>query len=251
MTLTGLSAQYDLREGFPLLQERKIFFFRNVLPELAWMLSGKTKISDLKAIQPNCSIWDPWGDKGDDLGPIYGQQWRGADGYIDQIALAIETIKAEPTSRRILVNSWQVADIEVMRLPPCHFAFQFHPFSSGFMDLTLYQRSADYFVGVPYNLAFYALLLKGFCKLTGYKPRFLNHQIGDAHLYANHERAAAEVIDRNYRMTKANEHTTVSCYFGEPFNNLEGFIDILTKGFGYVSISGYVPRPHIDVPIAV
>ena len=251
-TITGISAQYDLREGFPILQERAIFFKRNVLPELAWMLSGQTKVSQLKKHGSKCNIWDPWDNPQDDLGPIYGKQWRvsGELGLVDQIRQAIHLIETEPTSRRIMVDSWSPSELHQMAIPPCHFAFQLHPFKeSGFMDLTLYQRSADMFLGVPYNMAFYALLLEGLCKLTGYKARFLNHHIGDAHIYDNHFDQVAELMKRNHILKVDKNHRKVTLSSDCDLHSLDDFIFSLSEKEW--NLEDYSPMKHIKAEVAV
>jgi thymidylate synthase len=182
-SIFGTQSRYDLRDGFPLLTTKKVLFSA-VVRELLWFLRGSTNIyQDLTQHTP---IWDAWADSEGNLGPIYGYQWRNWGGTgIDQIQQAIDTIKNNPDSRRIIVSAWNVADLPDMRLPPCHAFFQF-AVSNGRLDLQLYQRSADLALGVPFNIASYALLLTMVaqeCKLT---PGVFVHTLGDAHLYENH-----------------------------------------------------------------
>ncbi len=179
----GAQTRYDLREGFPLVTTKKVLF-PAVVRELLWFLRGSTNIND--DLHAHTPIWDAWADEHGELGPIYGYQWRNWGGTgIDQIRDAIATIKRDPTSRRIIVSAWNVADIPKMKLPPCHAFFQFYV-AGEFLDVQLYQRSADLALGVPFNIASYALLLAMVaqeCKLT---PRHLVHTLGDAHIYVNH-----------------------------------------------------------------
>lgn len=198
----GYQLRHDLREGFPLLTTKKVYF-SSVLKELLWFIKGKTNIND----GLDCKIWDAWADENGDLGPIYGYQWRNWEQFredetgavhkktIDQLSWAIEMIKTNPDSRRIIVNAWNVADIDKMALPPCHTFFQFYVVN-GHLDLQLYQRSADVAVGVPFNIASYALLLMMVAKECKLTPRFFVHTFGDAHLYLNHLDGVKEQLTR-------------------------------------------------------
>jgi thymidylate synthase len=183
LSVFGAQTRYDLREGFPLVTTKKVLF-PAVVRELLWFLRGSTNIND--DLKQHTPIWDAWADANGDLGPIYGYQWRNWGGqHIDQIQQAIDTIKKDPTSRRIIVSAWNVADIPQMKLPPCHALFQFYV-NDHFLDCQLYQRSADLALGIPFNIASYALLLSMIaqeCKLT---PRHFIHTLGDAHIYLNH-----------------------------------------------------------------
>lgn len=183
LSLFGLSTRYDLREGFPLLTTKKVLFSA-VVRELIWFLKGSTNIHD--DLTQHTPIWDAWAAEDGELGPIYGHQWRNWGGLgIDQISGAIDMIKTNPDSRRIIVSAWNVGDLPHMALPPCHAFFQFYV-CNGHLDLQLYQRSADIALGVPFNIASYALLLMMVaqeCRLT---PRFFVHTMGDAHIYTNH-----------------------------------------------------------------
>lgn len=183
LSLFGLQARYDMREGFPLLTTKKVLFSA-VVHELLWFLKGSTNIND--NLTQHTPIWDAWADEDGNLGPIYGHQWRNWGGTgIDQIQNAINLIRHNPDSRRIIVNAWNVADIEKMALPPCHAFFQFYV-CNGRLDCQLYQRSADMALGVPFNIASYALLtqmIANECELT---PGVFVHTLGDAHIYSNH-----------------------------------------------------------------
>ncbi len=176
----GAHQTYDLREGFPLVTTKKILF-SSVVKELLWFLSGSTSTKDL-----DCRIWDAWGDEEGELGPVYGAQFRSYGGRgIDQIQNALDLIKNDPSSRRIIVNAWNPLDIEEMALPPCHVLMQFHC-EGEYLDLQLYQRSADLALGVPFNIASYSLLLMMFAQECGRTPRFFHHAIGNLHIYRNH-----------------------------------------------------------------
>jgi thymidylate synthase len=195
LSMFGAQSRYDLREGFPLVTTKKVLF-PAVVRELLWFLRGATNIHD-DDLTKHTPIWDAWADADGELGPIYGKQWRdwggdpggpaGAAGTrgIDQISEAIATIKRDPTSRRIIVSAWNVADLPKMRLPPCHAMFQFYV-QAGHLDCQLYQRSADLALGVPFNIASYALLTAMIAKECGLTPRFFIHTLGDAHIYLNH-----------------------------------------------------------------
>ena len=183
LSLFGMQARYDLREGFPLLTTKKVLF-RAVVRELLWFLAGSTNIND--DLTQHTPIWDAWADEEGELGPIYGYQWRNWGGTgIDQIAEAVRLIKEQPDSRRILVNAWNVADVPKMALPPCHTMFQFYVVD-GRLDCQLYQRSADIALGVPFNIASYALLLAMVANECGLEAGYFVHTLGDAHIYLNH-----------------------------------------------------------------
>jgi thymidylate synthase len=199
----GAQTRYDLRQGFPILTTKKVLF-PGVVRELLWFLRGSTNIhDDLTAHTP---IWDAWADADGNLGPIYGHQWRhwgkSVDSPgVDQIAQAIETIKKDPNSRRIIVSAWNVTDIPQMKLPPCHALFQFYvqddPRSSArHLDCQLYQRSADIALGVPFNVASYALLMSMVAQECGLTPRYFVHTLGDAHIYLNHVEGLQRQLER-------------------------------------------------------
>ena len=187
ISVFGHQMRFDLSEGFPLLTTKKMFT-RGIIEELLWFISGSTNKKVLQ--EKNVHIWDSWGDdETGELGPIYGHQWRAWQDYdggsIDQLMQAVETIKHNPDSRRIIVCSWNVAQIDQMGLPPCHCFFQFYV-ADGKLSLQLYQRSADIFLGVPFNIASYALLLQMMAQVTGLQPGTFVHTLGDAHIYLNH-----------------------------------------------------------------
>ena len=187
ISIFGHQMRFDLSEGFPLVTTKKMFT-RGIIEELLWFISGDTNKKALQA--KNVHIWDEWGDdETGELGPIYGHQWRAWQDYdggsIDQLMNAIETIKKNPDSRRIIVSSWNVAQIDQMGLPPCHCFFQFYV-ADGKLSLQLYQRSADTFLGVPFNIASYALLVMMVAQVTGLQPGTFVHTLGDAHIYLNH-----------------------------------------------------------------
>jgi thymidylate synthase len=193
ISLFGAQVRYDLREGFPLLTTKKVLFGA-VVRELLWFLRGSTNIRD--DLTQHTPIWDAWADEHGDLGPIYGYQWRNWGGTgIDQIKNAIATIRTDPTSRRNIVSAWNVADLPRMKLPPCHLLFQFYV-QGGWLDLQLYQRSADIALGVPFNIASYALLLAMVAQETLLQPRFFVHTFGDAHIYLNHVEGLQEQLKR-------------------------------------------------------
>lgn len=186
LSVFGYQMRFDLSAGFPLVTTKKVHL-KSIIHELLWFLKGETNIAYLK--QHGVSIWDEWADAQGNLGPIYGYQWRSwpsADGrHIDQIAQVIQQLKTNPDSRRIIVSAWNVGDIEQMALPPCHTFFQFYV-AEGKLSCQLYQRSADIFLGVPFNIASYALLTLMLAQVTGLKPGDFVHTLGDAHLYLNH-----------------------------------------------------------------
>jgi thymidylate synthase len=193
----GYQMRFNLQDGFPLLTTKKIKFDL-VTAELLWFLSGSTNVKELQ--EKGCNIWDPWGS--DDLGPIYGKQWRSwqthGDETIDQIANVVDQIRTDPFSRRLIVSAWNPSDIDRMRLPPCHALFQFYV-SDGRLSCQLYQRSADTFIGVPFNIASYALLTMMIAKVTDLEPGEFIHTLGDAHLYQNHVELALEQLGRTPR----------------------------------------------------
>lgn len=186
ISIFGHQMRFDLEKGFPMVTTKKIHL-KSIVHELLWFLKGDTNV---KYLQENgVRIWNEWADENGDLGHIYGYQWRSWQGYngetIDQIAEAIHTIKTNPDSRRIIVNAWNVGDLNNMNLPPCHMFFQFYV-ANGRLSLQMYQRSADSFLGVPFNIASYALLLLMVAQVTGLKPGEFIHTLGDAHIYLNH-----------------------------------------------------------------
>ncbi|MEZ4443372.1 MAG: thymidylate synthase [Polyangiaceae bacterium] len=193
LAVFGTQTKYDLREGFPLLTTKKVLFSA-VVRELLWFLKGSTNIHD--DLTQHTPIWDAWADEDGELGPIYGHQWRnwGGEG-IDQIQRALQLIKEEPWSRRILVSAWNVSDLEKMKLPPCHLLFQFYVVG-GRLDCQLYQRSADLALGVPFNIASYALLMIMMAQECDLTPGVFTHSIGDAHIYQNHIAGLKKQLER-------------------------------------------------------
>ena len=198
-SIFGYQMRFNLEDGFPLLTTKKLHL-KSIIHELLWFLKGDTNIAYLQ--ENGVRIWNEWADENGDLGHIYGYQWRhwpdGAGGSIDQIAEAIETIKNNPDSRRIIVSAWNVADIPEMALPPCHAFFQFYV-ADGRLSLQLYQRSADCFLGVPFNIASYSLLLMMVAQVTGLKAGDFIHTLGDAHIYSNHFAQVQEQLGREPR----------------------------------------------------
>ena len=193
-SIFGYQMRFDLAEGFPLLTTKKLHL-RSIIHELLWFLAGDTNIKYLH--ENKVTIWDEWASPEGDLGPIYGYQWRSwpaPDGrHIDQIAAVVESIRTNPDSRRHIVSAWNVADIDRMALPPCHALFQFYV-AEGRLSCQLYQRSADVFLGVPFNIASYALLTMMMAQVTGLRPGDFIHTLGDAHIYLNHTEQAAEQL---------------------------------------------------------
>lgn len=230
ISLFGAQTRYDLRDGFPLVTTKKVLF-PAVVRELLWFLRGSTNIHD--GLHEFTPIWDAWADADGELGPIYGYQWRNWGG--DQIATAIETIKRDPTSRRIIVSAWNVAELPKMRLPPCHALFQFYV-SDGALDCQLYQRSADLALGVPFNIASYALLMSIIAQDCQLVPRYFIHTLGDAHIYANHVAGIETQLARDPlpppRLVLARKPT----------------LDI---AFEDVALKNYQHHPFIKFPIAV
>ena len=196
LSIFGVQRKYDLREGFPLLTTKKVLFSA-VLRELLWFLRGSTNIND--GLTQHTPIWDAWADEKGELGPVYGKQWRRWNAVngreIDQIQAAIDLIKTNPNSRRIIVNAWNVGEIDQMALPPCHMFFQFYVVN-GRLDCQLYQRSADIALGVPFNIASYAALLMMVAQECGLVPGVFTHTMGDAHIYLNHIEGLQEQLKR-------------------------------------------------------
>ncbi|MBP5857332.1 thymidylate synthase [Marivibrio halodurans] len=234
----GWQMRFDLAEGFPLLTTKKLHL-RSIIHELLWFLAGDTNIAYLK--QNGVSIWDEWADGNGDLGPIYGHQWRSwpaADGRtIDQIAQVVDQIRSHPHSRRHIVSAWNPADVERMALPPCHCLFQFHV-ADDRLSCQLYQRSADIFLGVPFNIASYALLTLMVAQVTGYRPGDFVHTLGDAHLYLNHLEQADTQLARKPgplpSMTLNPARTELDQFVHDDF-----------------TLADYAPQAHIKAPVAV
>ena len=238
VSVFGHQMRFDLGEGFPLVTTKKVHL-RSIIHELLWFLKGDTNIRYLH--DNNVTIWDEWADDNGELGPVYGYQWRSwpaADGrHVDQISQVIEQIKNNPDSRRIIVSAWNVGEIENMALPPCHAFFQFYV-ADGRLSCQLYQRSADIFLGVPFNIASYALLLLMMAQVTGLEAGDFVHTFGDAHLYLNHLEQADLQLSRTPRAL--------------PVMRLNPDIDNLFDfSFDDFELLDYDPHPHIKAAVAV
>ena len=218
----GYQSRYDLSAGFPLVTTKKCHL-RSIIHELLWFLQGDTNIKYLK--ENGVRIWDEWADEAGNLGPVYGHQWRSwptpDGGHIDQISQIIEQIKNTPDSRRIIVSAWNVADVENMALPPCHAFFQFYV-ADGKLSCQLYQRSADIFLGVPFNIASYALLTMMVAQVTGLEAGDFVHTLGDAHLYSNHmEQAKLQLSRTPYPLPQMKINPEVDSIFDFKFDDFE------------------------------
>ena len=238
LSVFGWQMRFDLAAGFPLLTTKKLHT-KSIIHELLWFLQGDTNIRYLK--EHGVSIWDDWADANGDLGPVYGHQWRSwqaPDGrVIDQIAQLIDGLQKNPDSRRHIVSAWNPADIERMKLPPCHALFQFYV-ADGRLSCQLYQRSADIFLGVPFNIASYALLTLMLAQVCGYQPGDFVHTLGDAHLYTNHLEQARLQLSRAPRpLPRMRLNPAVR--------------DLLAFRFEDFALEGYDPHPHIPAPVAV
>ena len=238
LSLFGAQMRFDLSQGFPLLTTKKVHI-RSIIHELLWFLRGETNIQYLK--DNRVSIWDEWADENGELGPVYGKQWRSwqcADGrVIDQIKQVEQQIRDTPDSRRLIVSAWNVADVHEMALPPCHLLFQFYV-ANGRLSCQLYQRSADLFLGVPFNIASYALLTMMMAQTTGLQPGDFVHTLGDVHLYNNHLDQAKLQLVREPRATPRLLIKT----------QRESILDFAFEDFELVN---YDPHPHISAPVAV
>lgn len=241
-SLFGKQMRFDLSQGFPLITTKKVHF-KSVVGELLWFLSGSTNAQELED-KYGVTIWREWADENGELGPVYGFQWRSWGSYadhsgymgVDQIAQVIESIKTNPDSRRHIVSAWNVADLEQMALPPCHLLFQFYVRGDK-LDLQLYQRSADLFLGVPFNIASYALLLTMVAEQTGYTPGEFVWTGGDVHIYSSHFEQVKEQLSRPVR------HFPILAY-----SRVSSIDDYMTDDFALV---GYDPHPKISAPVAV
>lgn len=234
----GYQMRFDLGEGFPLLTTKKLHI-RSILHELLWFLKGDTNIAYLK--ENKVSIWDEWADENGNLGPVYGYQWRhwpdGKGGEIDQIKNLIHQIKTNPNSRRLIVSAWNVADVDQMALPPCHLLFQFYV-AEGKLSCQLYQRSADVFLGVPFNIASYALFLHMVAQVCDLQVGEFVHTFGDAHLYNNHLEQARLQLTREFRpLPQLRLNPEVKDIFAFTFEDFE--------------IVNYDPHPHIKAAVSV
>jgi thymidylate synthase len=238
MSIFGHQMRFDLSEGFPVLTTKKLHL-KSIIYELLWFLQGDTNIRYLK--ENGVRIWNEWADENGNLGQIYGAQWRSwpdySGGHIDQIGEVIRTIKNNPDSRRIIVSAWNVGDIPQMKLPPCHCFFQFYV-AGGKLSLQLYQRSADIFLGVPFNIASYALLLKMTAQVTGLQEGDFVHTFGDAHIYNNHLEQAKLQLTRDPRpLPEMKINPDVKSIFDFRYEDFE--------------LVGYDPHPHIKGEVAV
>ncbi len=235
----GAQARFDLREGFPLLTTKKLHL-RSIIHELLWFLKGETNIRYLK--ENGVSIWDEWADETGELGPVYGRQWRtwaAPDGrVIDQIGTVIDQLRANPFSRRLIVSAWNPADVGAMALPPCHALFQFYVSADRRLSCQLYQRSADLFLGVPFNIASYALLTLMVAQVTDLEPGEFVHTFGDLHLYVNHLEQAEKQLARQPRALPIMR-------LNPAVRDIDGFV------FDDFTLENYDPHPHIKAPVAV
>ncbi len=238
ISVFGYQMRFNLEEGFPMVTTKKLHL-RSIIHELIWFLKGETNIQYLK--ENGVSIWDEWADEQGNLGPVYGSQWRswkGADGNaVDQITQVIEQIKKNPDSRRLIVSAWNVAEIEKMALPPCHAFFQFYV-ANGKLSCQLYQRSADIFLGVPFNIASYALLTMMVAQVCGLGYGDFVHTLGDAHLYSNHLEQTKLQLSRECRpLPSMKINPEIKSIFDFKFEDFE--------------LLNYDPHPHIKAPVAV
>ena len=238
ISVFGHQMRFNMEEGFPLLTTKKLHL-KSIIHELLWFLKGDTNV---KYLQENgVRIWNEWADENGDLGHIYGYQWRSwpdyEGGHIDQISEVVNTLKTNPDSRRIIVNAWNVGDIKNMNLPPCHAFFQFYV-ADGKLSLQLYQRSADTFLGVPFNIASYALLLKMMAQVCGLKEGDFVHTLGDAHIYTNHLEQVREQLSREPRhLPTMKINPDVKSIFDFKYEDFE--------------LTDYDPHPHIKGLVAV
>ena len=234
----GYQMRFDLADGFPLLTTKKLHL-KSIIYELLWFLRGDTNVHYLQ--EHGVRIWNEWADPDGSLGHIYGYQWRSwpdyDGGHIDQIAQVVDTIKHNPDSRRMIVSAWNVADLDNMNLPPCHTLFQFYV-ADGRLSLQLYQRSADIFLGVPFNIASYALLLQMMAQVTGLRPGDFIHTLGDAHIYTNHFEQVEEQLSRTPRQLPQ--------MLINP--NVNSIFDFQYEDF---TLQGYDPLPHISGKVSV
>lgn len=234
----GYQMRFDLSDGFPMITTKKLHT-RSIFHELLWFISGDTNTQYLT--ENGVSIWDEWADENGDLGPVYGKQWRSwetPDGrVVDQLSHVIHQIKTNPDSRRLIVNAWNVGELEDMALPPCHLLFQFYV-ADGKLSCQLYQRSADIFLGVPFNIASYALLVVMMAQVTGLEPGDFVHTLGDAHLYDNHIDQARLQLQRDPRLPpRLVLNPTITSLFDFTYDD--------------ISVEDYDPYPHISAPVAV
>ncbi len=238
LSIFGYQMRFDLQEGFPLITTKKLHL-KSIIYELLWFLKGDTNVRFLQ--RHGVHIWDEWADDNGELGPVYGAQWRSwraPDGrIIDQISKVIQAIQTDPHSRRLIVNAWNVADLHEMALPPCHVLFQFYV-AEGKLFCQLYQRSADVFLGVPFNIASYALLTQMVAQVCGLQPGAFVHTLGDAHLYRNHlEQARKQLQRKPFPLPKMRLNPAVQDIFAFQYSDFE--------------LVGYQAHPHIPAEVAV
>ena len=238
LSVFGNQMRFNLADGFPLLTTKKLHL-KSIIYELLWFLNGDTNVRYLQ--EHGVSIWNEWADENGELGPVYGHQWRSWPDYqggtIDQIANVVDQLKHNPDSRRMIVSAWNVAEVDSMALPPCHTMFQFYV-ANGRLSLQLYQRSADTFLGVPFNIASYALLLQMMAQVTGFEPGDFIHTTGDTHLYLNHLDQARLQVTRTPRpLPRMKINPDVKSIFDFKFEDFE--------------LEGYDPWPHIKAEVSV
>jgi thymidylate synthase len=238
VSVFGYQMRFDLSAGFPLVTTKKLHL-RSIIHELLWFLRGDTNIAYLQ--ENGVTIWDEWADENGDLGPVYGHQWRSwprpGGGSIDQISEVVEQIRNNPDSRRLMVSAWNPADVEAMALPPCHCLFQFYV-ADGKLSCQLYQRSADIFLGVPFNIASYALLTLMIAQVTGLQPGDFVHTFGDAHLYSNHlQQVETQLAREPLPLPTMKLNPEVGSIFDFRYEDFD--------------LQGYEAHPHIKAPVAV
>jgi thymidylate synthase len=238
LSIFGHQMRFDLAAGFPLVTTKKLHL-KSIIHELLWFLNGDTNVRYLR--EHGVRIWDEWADESGDLGPIYGKQWRSwplpDGGALDQMAELIRTLRTNPDSRRLIVTAWNPADVPRMALPPCHCLFQFHV-ARGRLSCQLYQRSADVFLGVPFNIASYALLTLMVAQVTGLQPGEFIHSFGDAHLYSNHlDQAREQLLRSPYPLPTMRLNPAVT--------------DLFAFAYEDFTLENYRAHPHIKAPVAV
>ena len=245
ISIFGTQSRYNLADGFPLLTTKKLHL-KSIIYELLWFLQGDTNVKYLQ--EHGVRIWNEWADENGELGPVYGHQWRSWPDYdggvIDQIQYVVDQLKTNPNSRRMIVSAWNVAEVNKMALPPCHTIFQFYadypdgPDAQGRLSLQLYQRSADTFLGVPFNIASYALLLQMMAQVTGFRPGEFVHTTGDTHLYLNHLEQARLQLTREPRQLPTMKINP----------DIKSIFDFQYEDF---LLEGYDPHPHIKAQVSV
>jgi len=238
LSIFGTQSRYPLADGFPLLTTKKLHL-KSIIYELLWFLRGDTNVHWLQ--ERGVRIWNEWADENGELGPVYGHQWRSWPDYkggtIDQIQMVVDQLKTNPDSRRMIVSAWNVAEVNEMALPPCHTIFQFYV-ADGHLSLQLYQRSADTFLGVPFNIASYALLLQMMAQVTGFEPGDFIHTTGDTHLYLNHlDQARLQLTREPRQLPTMKLNPDVKSIFDFQYEDFE--------------LVGYDPHPHIKAEVSV